>query len=942
MARNEEAKQYSEQFQRTRAAFKQKYLREDGSVNINTQTAQALALFADLIPQEMRGATGEHLAKMIAENGNHMSTGFLGTRPLLPVLSASGQHDLAAFLLQSREFPSWGYEIANGATTIWERWDSYTKEDAFGRHNAAMNSFSHYAFGAVCEWMFRTLAGIESIGPGYKQIRIAPNPPAPGSNAMHKPIDWVRASYNSIRGPIRSEWKLQDGSFMLNVSIPANTTALVHLPTSDASSIRESGKPIGNNPHVALKEAGSKGNSGIAVLQVASGDYAFEAKSSLTQAKAALKTSKPIDNSMNPAGVDLADARRVLHWDFSKRSDADQWGHRSNVKLQMRDGKAYLVATSNDSQIATTFAKQLAGDLVIQLRAQPGKGSDSQFFWAASDAGFNGRDQTKRQLMPADQVNDYLFRIPKGTVINQLRFDPFALFDKHANQGEMLIDSISIFQLSAATEGQPKKRQPAAKSTSRREERSRFPNVLFVLTEDQGAHLSLLGTPGLQTPHLDALCRSGTYFNNGFVAYPVCSASKAAFYTGVNNHTNGILNNTYNFHKPASQVTAAELNQPLSKTNRVRDSFVTMTEILAANDYYQGVTHKLHVLPNRKFPYDEFMHGSKAEISGFLQQAKSLNRPWFLMVNLPNSHRPYPNSDKEAIRVDPNKVQLPRYLPDTPDVRKDWAEYLAGIEEVDELVGGTIETLKRTGQYDNTLIIYMSDHGPTFQHGKMTLYDLGLRVPLAFSGPGIKQQVRTDALASELDLLPTVIDLLESHSGEEVEIPGSVDGKLPYQIDGVSLAGTLTGQPDAKEREYVFAEISNRGPLPNDGIQERSVFDGRWKLIYRENVEKAWRQVNADTRDMVPWGNRTYGETIRVKDKFPIQYQILAEMDPQNLGGRVSKLELYDLANDPDEMKNLVTDKRHFKHRQRLYDALLEWVETTNDTAVNPPQKVME
>ena len=196
-------------------------------MNVNTQTAQALALFADLVPKSKREATGRHLAKMIADNGNHMSTGFLGTRPLLPVLSASGQHDLATFLLQSREFPSWGYEISNGATTIWERWDSYTKEDAFGRHNAAMNSFSHYAFGAVCEWMFHTLAGIQSDGPGYEKIIIHPHPPAAGSNAMHQPIDWVRASYESIRGTIRSDWKVEGDEFHLQVTVPANTTATV-------------------------------------------------------------------------------------------------------------------------------------------------------------------------------------------------------------------------------------------------------------------------------------------------------------------------------------------------------------------------------------------------------------------------------------------------------------------------------------------------------------------------------------------------------------------------------------------------------------------------------------------------------------------------------------------------------------------------------------------
>lgn len=450
------------------------------------------------------------------------------------------------------------------------------------------------------------------------------------------------------------------------------------------------------------------------------------------------------------------------------------------------------------------------------------------------------------------------------------------------------------------------------------------PNILFILTEDQGAHLSLLETPGLKTPHMDALAKSGTYFSNAFVVYPVCSASKAAIYTGLHNHTNGILNNTHNFHKPTDQVTAAERGLKLAQTNRIRDEFKTLTEILGANGYYQGVTHKLHVLPNEKFPYDEFLHGSEREIASFIESATTRQQPWFLMVNIPNSHRPYPNSDKTPIRVDPDEVELPAYLPDSPAVRKDWAEYLAGIEQADSLTGQALSVLEDSGQSDNTIVIFMSDHGPTFQHGKMTLYDLGLRVPLMVRGPGIKQGATCDVLVSELDLLPTILDLC------------GIEQTLGYPLHGKSVIGMLNGNKDAKGHEYIFAEISNRGPLPNDGMQERSVYDGRWKLIYREKTATAWRQVNADSRQFKVWGNRTYAETIRLKDRFPRQYEILAEMDPQNLGGSVKKLELYDLQSDPDEMQDLAADAKYSDQCDRLLAALREWVTLTNDLAVNP------
>ena len=142
----------------------------------------------DLIPAEQRAAAGKILADKLrhgetADNSG-MTTGFLGTRPLLPVLTSVGENDLAVKHFQSRKFPSWGYEVEQGATTIWERWNSYTKDKGFGGmpQNAEMNSFAHYSFGAVCEWMLDQLAGIDSDGAGYQHILIRPSPPSPGSN----------------------------------------------------------------------------------------------------------------------------------------------------------------------------------------------------------------------------------------------------------------------------------------------------------------------------------------------------------------------------------------------------------------------------------------------------------------------------------------------------------------------------------------------------------------------------------------------------------------------------------------------------------------------------------------------------------------------------------------------------------------------------------------
>jgi arylsulfatase A-like enzyme len=871
---------------------------------------------------------------MIDDNGNRMATGFLGTRPLLPVLSTVDQHDLATFLLQSREFPSWGYEIKQGATSIWERWDSFTKEDGFGRHNAAMNSFSHYAFGAVNEWMFRTLAGIDAASPGYETINIRPTPPAPGSNAIHKPIDWVKASHDSIRGKISVDWKLVGNQFQLKTEIPANTTANVFLPTKNPSSIRENGQAIDENPHVKLLRQ----DGDLVVLAVQSGTYDFVCSSSVKPAKSGFKNSPAKDKSLNPQEVNLELAKQVAHWDFSKADDRAKWKTK-NCAFEIREGKTYLTATGDDSQTETNLAAPVGGPVAFKLRVLVAKGAKSQFFWAGKGKPFNGRDQINRQLNRSETVNEYLFKIDAKNGFAKLRFDPFQVYDQYANKGEMLIESISVYKLPPSKRKLSKKKaaHPNAGVDATGAAKKKFPNILFFLAEDQGAHLSRLGTPGLLTPNIDALAKTGVYFKNAFVAYPVCSASKASIYTGLHCHTNGILNNTHNFHKPDSAVTDAERGMQLAKTNKVKDRYLTLVEILQANGYRQGVTHKLHVLPNNKFPYDRFMQGAPNEIESFLKNANDDNRPWFLLVNMPYSHRPYPNSDKVKIRVNPDEVQLPSYLPDTPEIRKDWAEYLAGIEKVDEVVGRTLQSLRQTGNADDTIVVYMSDHGPTFQHGKMTMYDLGLRTPLIISGPGI-QPGETNNLASGVDILPTLLDLMTDKAGAKPLIPSAKSNsgdmsELPYPIHGQSLADIVRGKPEAEARKFVFAEISNRGPLPNKGIQERSVFDGKWKLIYRNNVDRRWRQVNADSRMFKTWGNRTYAETIRVKDQNPEAYRILKEMDPQKLGGKVPELELYDLESDPDEMKNLIGNPNYQDHVNRLKAALQRWREKTDDVS---------
>lgn len=449
------------------------------------------------------------------------------------------------------------------------------------------------------------------------------------------------------------------------------------------------------------------------------------------------------------------------------------------------------------------------------------------------------------------------------------------------------------------------------------------PNILFILTEDQGAQMGALGATDVKTPHMDALAASGALFRRAYVGYPVCSASKACIMTGLHSHTNGLINNTNNYLKPAAKLTEAEKQSPPYLHTRIRSQGTTMIEVLASQGYHTAVSGKLHVSPNERFPYNDFIPkaGSRQALTGVI--ARAAGRPWFFLHNSTTyTHRPFVNSEKQPITIDPAKVKLPAHLPDTPVARRDWAEYLDGVQRNDQIVGEVMAALRESGQEANTLVIFMGDHGPAYQHGKMTPFHLGLHIPLVIRLPGGKPLV-SDALVSELDLLPTLLDLLG----------------IPYDspLHGISLRPLLEAKADAKGHAFIFSEVSGRSLNQQRGMEERSVIDATHQLIVRSHLDEP-KVINADLRDMKPWINRIYGETVRVKAQFPEAFRILQEMDPHALGGKPPPIELYDLQSDPDELHNLATDPAQRPHLERLYAALKQWhTDTQDSTMVLPP-----
>jgi len=269
LGKTDDAAKYESLFNDIKAAFNRAFVSGDGRIKGNTQTAYVLALRFDLLDgAAKRSAAARYLVEDIAVRKNHLSTGFVGVGYLCPTLSETGHTDVAYRLLLNDTFPSWGYSIQHGATTIWERWDGWT--DTKGFQDPGMNSFNHYALGSVGEWLFASVAGIDTDEnrPGYKHVLVKPQP-RPGLTS-------ARASYHSLHGPIATDWKQGGDRFTLTVTVPANTTATVWVASNDGARVTESGKPAEQSEGVTFLRR----EPGFAVFAVTSGTYRFVAAAS--------------------------------------------------------------------------------------------------------------------------------------------------------------------------------------------------------------------------------------------------------------------------------------------------------------------------------------------------------------------------------------------------------------------------------------------------------------------------------------------------------------------------------------------------------------------------------------------------------------------------------------------------------------------------------------
>jgi alpha-L-rhamnosidase len=256
LGKEEDVKYYTDLLTKIKEAYMREYVTPNGLISSDTQTAYVLALQFDMLPENLRQQAVERLVRNIHRYDDHLTTGFLGTPYICGVLSRFGRADVAYSLLLQDTYPSWLYPVKMGATTIWERWDGIKPDGTF--ETPSMNSYNHYAYGAIGDWMYRVITGIDTKTdtPGYKAIVIKPT--------IGGKLTFASADYETNYGKISSHWKVDNGAVSLDVEVPANVTATVYVPAKEGSSLLESGQPMS-----------SHAETGYRVVNVGSGVYHF-------------------------------------------------------------------------------------------------------------------------------------------------------------------------------------------------------------------------------------------------------------------------------------------------------------------------------------------------------------------------------------------------------------------------------------------------------------------------------------------------------------------------------------------------------------------------------------------------------------------------------------------------------------------------------------------
>ena len=425
-------------------------------------------------------------------------------------------------------------------------------------------------------------------------------------------------------------------------------------------------------------------------------------------------------------------------------------------------------------------------------------------------------------------------------------------------------------------------------------------NVVLIIADDLGLDLGCYGNRAIRTPNLDKLAKRGVRFTRAYATVSSCSPSRASILTGLYTHQNG----QYGLqHPPHSQQTHPWVQ--------------SLPNLLRAGGYWTGLIGKFHVGPNSVYAFDQVITkgtGGNRDVAAMARLAREFigrreQRPFFLVYTFSDPHRAakgFANEkfakDPAEVRYDPGKVNVPYHLPDTPEVRRDLAEYYQAVSRMDRGVGLLLDVLRAAGQLDDTLIVFISDNGRPFPGAKTTLYAAGIHLPLLVSGPGVPPGRTSDALVSYVDLAPTILDWAQAKGPK-------------YKLPGRSLLPLLRGE-EGKVRDAVFAshqfhEITMAYPC-------RAICTKKYKLILNLTPRLEYPLAS----DL--WGSPSWQGILKRGDKMMGQRSVAAFLHRP-------REELYDLSKDPDELRNVAADPAYAEVLTDLRRRIQAWREETND-----------
>lgn len=464
------------------------------------------------------------------------------------------------------------------------------------------------------------------------------------------------------------------------------------------------------------------------------------------------------------------------------------------------------------------------------------------------------------------------------------------LFEKKFEMKKAMIPALIGILLVSLTALQP----PVGKSTHKINKR---PNIILIMADDLTiSDIEPYGSTQVHTPNLARLAKEGLCLDNMFNMAPVCSPTRQSLLTGLGPVRNGAYPN----HA------------------MIYPGIKTLPVYLKALGYETALIGKRHYAPDASYPFDllggrdaDHTPGQDVDLNKAEAYMKKARKPYFLMFASNQPHEPWNRGNQK--RYDPDKIKLSPNMVDTKITRRQMAKYFAEITYLDSLVGSCLDIIDRSGDKENTIVMFATEQGNSFPFSKWTLYDQGLRSGFILRWPGkIKPGTRNPAMLQYADITPTLIDLAGGNP-EKINT-GSTDGNGNNGFDGVSFKNVLFGET-IKMRDYVFAEHTTRGIIQgSDAYAMRSARSPQFLYIHNLNYEGEFKNVLTTSALFKSW-----------ESKDPARANAYRKRPEE---------ELYDVIKDPFNLRNLSADPKYAKVKSELSAELSTFMKQQNDKGI--------